>query len=178
MGEPPAKAAFYAPSSHPTVMTAPPIPAGFCATGQSCMPGGTYRWTRITASAKLTYNRTGCWPTVIRLSSAISCSIVSSTWFSLLGGVNLVYMRARLLGSIKWRSAAPRIAQPEVAGGENARDGLEILGWDRQDGSPRCGLGPRRESASRSSRGLSGLGGRAGSAVALRCKHTRERRKR
>jgi hypothetical protein len=72
-----------------------------------------------------------------------------------------VYMRARLLGSIKWTSAAPRIAQPEVACGKNARDGLEILGWDRQDGSPRCGLGPRRESASRSSRGLSGLGGRA-----------------
>jgi hypothetical protein len=94
----------------------------------------------------------------------IYCSIVSSTWFSLLAGVNLVSMRARLLGSIKWTSAAPRTTQPEIVGGENARDGLEILGWDRQDGSPRCGLGPRRESAKRSSRGLSGLGGRAGRA--------------
>src|SRR5262249_8170446 len=83
------------------------------------------------------------WPPVIRLSLAMCCSIVSSSWFFLLGGVNLVYMRARLLGGIKWRSAAPRIAQQEIAGCENARDGLEILGWDRQDGSPRCGLGPR-----------------------------------
>jgi hypothetical protein len=76
----------------------------------------------------------------MRPSSAICCSIVSSTWLSFLRGVSLVPMRARLPGSIKSRSAAPRIAQWEVAGGENARDGLEILGWDRQEGSPRCGL--------------------------------------
>lgn len=84
-------------------------------------------------------------------------------------------MRARLRGSRKWKFAAPPFSLPEIAGGEKTGNGLEILGRDRQDGSPRCGLGPQQESASRSSRCLSGLGGRAG---VLRSKHTREERKR
>jgi len=44
------------------------------------------------------------------------------------------------------------VAEPEVAGGEDAGDGSEILGWNAQDGSPRCGLAPQRKSALRSFR--------------------------
>jgi hypothetical protein len=39
-----------------------------------------------------------------------------------------------------------------IAGGENAGNRSEILGWNAQDGSPRCGLAPQRKSALRSFR--------------------------
>ena len=61
-------------------------------------------------------------------------------------------MNARCGRTIKWRFAPALVAEPEVAGGEDAGDGSEVLGWNAQDGSPRCGLAPQRKSASRSFR--------------------------
>jgi hypothetical protein len=47
------------------------------------------------------------------------------------------------------RFAPALVAVPEVADGEDAGDGSEILGWNVQDGSPRWGLAPQRRSALR-----------------------------
>jgi hypothetical protein len=52
-------------------------------------------------------------------------------------------MKARCRRAIKWRSAPALGAEPEVAGGKNAGDGLKILGREWQDESPRCGLAPK-----------------------------------
>ena len=49
-------------------------------------------------------------------------------------------------------AGAGRGAGGSPAGGEDAGDGSEILGWNVQDGSPCCGLAPQRKSASRSFR--------------------------
>jgi hypothetical protein len=46
-------------------------------------------------------------------------------------------------------AGAGRGAGGSPAGGEDAGDGSEILGWNVQDGSPCCGLAPQRKSASR-----------------------------
>jgi hypothetical protein len=72
--------------------------------------------------------------------------------FSLLNAVNLMSMKARSGRTIKWRFAPALGVKPEKAGSENADDGLEILGWNAQDGSPCCGFAPQRKSALRSFR--------------------------
>jgi hypothetical protein len=51
-------------------------------------------------------------------------------------------MRARSGRAIKWRFASALGAEPEVAGGKKAGDGLKILDRNGQDESPRCGLAP------------------------------------
>jgi hypothetical protein len=44
------------------------------------------------------------------------------------------------------------IAELEIVGGEETGYESEIIGWNAQDGSPRCGLAPQRKSALRSFR--------------------------
>jgi len=90
----------------------------------------------------------------MRLNASISfcICIAVSTRFSFLKAVKLVSMRARSRRTIKGRFAPAAFAEPEVAGGQDAGDGSEILGWKVQDGSPRCGLAPQRKSALRSFR--------------------------
>lgn len=57
-----------------------------------------------------------------------------------------------------WRGISKSIfevstgVEPEISGGENAGDGLEILGWNVQDVDLCCGLAPQRKSALRSFR--------------------------
>jgi hypothetical protein len=72
--------------------------------------------------------------------------------FSILMAVNLVSMTARSRGISKLSFSPAPVSQPEVTGGEDAGDGLEVLGWNAQDGSPRCGFAPQRKSALRSFR--------------------------
>jgi hypothetical protein len=59
----------------------------------------------------------------------------------------------RSAGRVEFRRRSPNSRGVWwTAGRENAGDGSEILGWNAQDGSPRCGLAPQRKSASRSFR--------------------------
>src|ERR1035437_5779010 len=82
------------------------------------------------------------WPTVILARSSICFFIAVATSFSFLKAVNLVSMRARCRRTIKWRLASALGAEPEVAGGKKAGDGLKILGRNGQDESPRYGMAP------------------------------------
>ena len=65
---------------------------------------------------------------MIRLSSSICFCIAVSMGFSLLNAVNLMSMKARY-GWVSKSLFAPALgAEPEVAGCENADDGLKVLG--------------------------------------------------
>jgi hypothetical protein len=62
------------------------------------------------------------------LSSSISFCIAVCTSFSSLKAVNLVSSRAQDWWAIKARFAVALLAESEISGGQDAREGPELLG--------------------------------------------------